>query len=80
MELSQKGKWLLAKLPGLDFVPQGRMMEEAKSNLKEVINIQFTEMGTLDEYLAECGFIVRDDTAGPENEIVVFEKQLLNVP
>ena len=83
VELWQKGRWFLAKVPELDFVAQGKTAEEAKTNLKAVINIQFTEMremGTLDDYLAECGFVVRNDTAEPENEMVGFEKQLLNVP
>ena len=59
VELWQKGNWFLAKIPELDFIAQGKTMEEAKSNLNEVTNIQFREMremGTLDEYLAECGF------------------------
>ncbi len=59
VELWQKGNWFLAKVPELDFIAQGKTMEEAKSNLNEVINIQFREMkemGTLDEYLTECGF------------------------
>ncbi|MEW6418034.1 MAG: hypothetical protein AB1480_07925 [Nitrospirota bacterium] len=57
-------------------------MEEAKANLSEVIQIQFAEMkemGTLEDYLAECGFIIKDDTIEPENEIVGFEKQVLRV-
>ena len=82
IELWQKGKWYMAKIPELDFIAQGRTMEEAKANLIEVIRIQFhemKEMGTLDEYLAECGFIVKDDTAEAENEMVGFEKQMLQV-
>jgi predicted RNase H-like HicB family nuclease len=82
VELWQKGKWFLAKIPELDFVAQGKTTEEAKSNLNKVINIQFREMremGTLDDYLAECGFVIKDDTAEPENEMVGFEKQLLQV-
>jgi len=52
VELWQKRKWFLAKARELDFVAQGESMEEAKSNLSEVINIQFREMremGTLEE-------------------------------
>ncbi len=51
IELWQKGKWCIAKIPELDFVAQGQTVEEAKSNLIEVINIQFAEMrelGTLE--------------------------------
>jgi len=82
IELWQKGKWCVAKVPELDFVAQGLTIEEAKANLIEVINIQFTEMremGTLEDYLAECGFILRDDTVEPENEIIGFERQILQV-
>ncbi|MFA6056537.1 MAG: hypothetical protein WC769_14315 [Thermodesulfovibrionales bacterium] len=82
IELWQKGKWRVAKVPELDFVAQGLTSEEAKANLIEVINIQFAEMremGTLEDYLAECGFILRDDTVEPENEIIGFERQILQV-
>jgi predicted RNase H-like HicB family nuclease len=82
IELWQKGKWCVAKVPELDFVAQGLTIEEAKANLIEVINIQFTEMremGTLEDYLAECGFILRDDTVEPENEIIGFERHILQV-
>jgi predicted RNase H-like HicB family nuclease len=82
VELWQKGKWYVAKIPELDFVAQGRTAEEAKSNLREVLQIQFSEMremGTLEDYLDECGFIIKDDMAEPENQMVGFEKQMLQV-
>lgn len=82
IELWQKGKWCIASIPELDFVAQGKTIEEAKANLNEVIRIQFAEMremGTLEDYLAECGFIIKDDTVEPENEMIGFEKQVLQV-
>jgi predicted RNase H-like HicB family nuclease len=82
IELWQKGAWFIAKLPELDFAAQGRTPEEAKANLKEVIKIQFEEMrelGTLDDYLAECGFVVKGDTVEPASEMIGFEKQLVKV-
>jgi len=82
IELWQKEKWCIAKLPELDFVAQGKTPDEAKKNLIEVINIQFAEMkemGTLEDYLSECGFMVKDDTVEPVNEIIGFEKQVLQV-
>jgi len=82
IELWQKGKWCIAKLPELDFVAQGKTIDEAKKNLIEVINIQFAEMremGTLEDYLSECGFMVKGDTVEPINEIIGFEKQVLQV-
>ena len=82
VEFRQKGKWCIAKIPELDFIAQGKTIEEAKANLNEVIRIQFAEMkenGTLEDYLAECGFIIKGDTVEPENEIIGFEKQVLQV-
>ncbi len=77
IEIWQKGKWFLAKSPELDFIAQGKTAEEAKKNLFEVIKIQFHEMeeiGTLNDYLTECGFEIKDDTVIPINEIIGFEK------
>lgn len=82
IELWQKGKWCIAKIPELDFISQGNTIDEAKANLKEVISIQFAEMkemGTLEDYLAECGFVIKGDSVEPENEIVGFERQVLQV-
>jgi len=82
IELWQRGTWFIAKLPELDFVAQGKTIEEAKKNLQEVVAIQFKEMkqmGTLDDYLAECGFVLHGDTIEPENEMVGFERQVLKV-
>ena len=82
IEIWQKGDLCLASVPELDFISQGQTFEEAKKNLFEVIKIQFeemTEMGTLEDYLAECGFIVKDDTIIPQKEIVGFEKSVVMV-
>jgi predicted RNase H-like HicB family nuclease len=82
IELWQKGNWYLARSPELDFIAQGRTVEEAKGNLFEVIKIQFTEMeemGTLKDYLTECGFEIKDETIVPLNEIIGFERLSLKV-
>ena len=82
IELWQKGTWCIAKIPELDFVAQGRTIEEAKSNIIEVIRIQFAEMkemGTFEDYLAECSFVIKGDTIEPENEIIGFERQMIQV-
>jgi len=82
IELWQKGDWYITKSPELDFVSQGKTREEAKKNLIEVINIQFQEMqemGTLHEYLSECGFELKDDTIFPKNEMIGFERYSLEV-
>jgi len=82
IELWQKGKWVIAKIPELDFIAQGRTIEEAKSNLKEVVKIQVQEMreiGTLEDYLAECGFEIKGDTIEPLSEMIGFERQFVQV-
>ena len=82
IELWQKGAWCVARIPELDFVAQGRTVEEAKANLNEVVKIQFAEMkelGTFDDYLAECGFVIKGDMGEPLNEMIGFEKQVLQV-
>ena len=53
-----------------------------QKNLNEVINIQLAEMkemGTLEDYIAECGFVIKGDSIEPENEIIGFEKQIVQV-
>jgi len=59
VEIVKKGKWYIARAPELDFVTQGSTADEAKKNILELIDIQFEEMkemGTLEDYLEECGF------------------------
>ena len=82
IEIWQKGNLYLASAPELDFISQGQTFEETKKNLLEVIKIQFeemTKMGTLDDYLAECEFIVKGDAIIPQKEIVGFEKSVVMV-
>jgi predicted RNase H-like HicB family nuclease len=59
VEIVKKGNWYIARVPELDFVTQGATVEEAKKNIIELVEIQFEEMkemGTLENYLEECGF------------------------
>ena len=82
IELWRKGKWYVAKSPELDFISQGKTREEARKNLEEVINIQFEEMeemGTLKEYLTECGFEIKNNTVTPRNEIVGYERSSFHI-
>ena len=83
IQVWQKGRWFIAKCPELDFVSQGKTREEAKKNLFEVIEIQFEEMGesgTLEEYLAECGFERKNNSLVPVSEMVGFERLAINLP
>lgn len=75
IELWRKGKWYIERVPELDFAAQGKTIEEAKSNLLKVIGLQFTD----EDYLAECGFMIKGDLIEPENEIIGVERQMLQV-
>ncbi|MCX6579002.1 MAG: hypothetical protein NT166_02335 [Candidatus Aminicenantes bacterium] len=58
VEIVKKGKWYIARAPELDFVTQGTTAEEARKNIIELVEIQFEEMremGSLENYLEECG-------------------------
>jgi len=82
IQIRRKGNWFLASAPELDFVSQGETLEEARKNLLEVIKIQFEEMremGTLEEYLAECGFVAKGDRMVPQSEFVRFEESTVSV-
>ncbi|HQU32167.1 MAG: type II toxin-antitoxin system HicB family antitoxin [Planctomycetia bacterium] len=82
IEVWKKGNWFLARAPELDFISQGKTPEEARENLLEVINIQFEEMkgmGTLEEYLLEYGFEIKDDELKPQSEMIGFEKSVISL-
>ena len=82
IEVWKKGNWYLARTPELDFISQGMTQEEAKRNLLEVVKIQFTEMkemGTLEDYLLECGFETKDNDIMLQTEMVGFEKSVVSV-
>ena len=81
-EIWRKGNYYVAKCQELDFISQGRTAEEAKRNLLEVIDIHFeemTEMGTLDDYLSECGYIRKQQTFIPQIEMISLEKHAVQV-
>jgi predicted RNase H-like HicB family nuclease len=82
IEIWQKGRWFISKCPELDFISQGASPEEAKRNLLEVIQIQFEEMaalGTLEDYLLECGFVRENGSFTPQLEMVGLERSALQV-
>ena len=82
IEIWAKNSRYVAKCPELDFVSQGESPEEARRNLLEVVEIQFdemNEMGTLDEYLLECGYEFENGNAIPMSEMVGFEKQAFQI-
>ncbi len=82
VQIWDKGLWYVARCPELDFVSQGSSPEEARRNLLEVIQIQFEEMsrlGTLDDYLSECGYLRANGMLTPQTEMVRLEKSALQV-
>ena len=82
IEIWQKSRWFISKCPELEFISQGTSPEEAKSNLLEAIQIQFEEMtvlGTLEDYLLECGYVRENGSFTPQLEMVGFEKSALQV-
>jgi predicted RNase H-like HicB family nuclease len=77
IQIWKKGPWFIAKCPELDFISQGKTRDEAQKNLMEVIEIQFEEMseiGTLKDYLEECGYELSEGLAVPQAEMIGFEK------
>ena len=82
IEVWKRGNWYLARTPELDFISQGRTQEEAKGNLLAVVKIQFSEMkemGTLEDYLLECGFETKENDIIPRTEMIEFEKSVVSV-
>ena len=82
IEVIKRESWYLARAPELDFVSQGKTSDEAKKNLLEVIQIQFKEMremGTLGDYLEECGYEPMNDQLISHSEMMGFEKSVVSV-
>lgn len=82
IEFWREGKLYVARSPELDMVAQGNSLEEARQNLFEVIEIQFEEMkelGTLDEFLLEAGYDLKEAVTGSKKEIIGFDKSFVSV-
>ena len=82
IEIWQRSRWFIARCPELDFISQGTSPAEARCNLLEVIHIQFEEMaalGTLEDYLLECGYVRENGSFTPQLEMVGFERSALQV-
>jgi predicted RNase H-like HicB family nuclease len=64
VEIWTEGGMFTAYCPELDVASCGHTSEEAKKNLREVIEIQLEEtakLGTLNDFLAEAGYAVGDE-------------------
>ena len=82
IEFWREGNLYIARCPELDMVAQGSSQEGAKRNLFEVIQIQLEEMkelGTLEEFLKEAGFVCKDSILESEKEIIGFDKSFVKL-
>ncbi|MDI6777556.1 MAG: hypothetical protein QMD03_10065 [Syntrophales bacterium] len=78
----EKRKLVFGKDTRVGFYLTGYDTGGSKKNLLEVVKIQFTEMkemGTLEDYLLECGFETKDNDIMPQTEMVGFEKSVVSV-
>ena len=76
VEIWKEGGMFTAYCPELDIASCGHTSEEAKKNLREVIEIQLEEtakLGTLNDFLAEAGYVVEDRVLKIEKKIVGFK-------
>ncbi|MFA6413161.1 MAG: hypothetical protein WCW53_10735 [Syntrophales bacterium] len=75
-EIWKEGGMYVAYCPELDMASCAESIEGAKSNLKDVISINFEEckkMGTLDQLLQEAGFTEdHDNVMFARKELVGF--------
>lgn len=81
VEIWKEGGMFTAYCPELDVASCGHSPEEAKKNLREVIEIQLEEtakLGTLEDFLADADYIVGDKVLKTEKKIVGFEE--ISVP
>lgn len=71
-----------AYCPELDVASCSHTSEEAKKNLRVAIEIQLEEtakLGTLNDFLAEAGYVVEDKVLKIEKKIVEFEELSISV-
>ncbi len=71
----QEGNMYTAYCPELDLATCGHTVEEARRNLREVIEIfleETAEMGTLREVLAEAGYALDGTVQEPARHLVAI--------
>jgi predicted RNase H-like HicB family nuclease len=81
-EIWKEGGMFTAYCPELDVASCGHTSEEAKKNLRDVIEIQLEEtakLGTLKDFLAEAGYVIDDEVLKTEKKIVGFEELSISV-
>jgi len=79
VEIWKEGNMFTSYCPELDVAGCDHTAEEAKKNLREVIEIQLEEtakLGTLEDFLADAGYVAEDEVL--KTEIFFhFEKHLV---
>ncbi len=71
----QEGDMYTAYCPELDLATCGHTVEEARRNLREVIEIfleETAEMGALEEVLAEAGYAIGETIQEPARHLVAI--------
>ncbi|KAF5431329.1 hypothetical protein C5S36_10900 [Candidatus Methanophagaceae archaeon] len=82
VEIWKGGGMFTAYCPELDVASCSHTSEEAKKNLRVAIEIQLEEtakLGTLNDFLAEAGYVVEDKVLKIEKKIVEFEELSISV-
>ena len=82
VELWQEGEMFTSYCPELDIASCGHTVDEAKKNLRVVIEIQLEEtakLGTLNDFLAEAGYAIEGKVLKIEKKIVGFEELSISV-
>jgi predicted RNase H-like HicB family nuclease len=79
----EEGGMYSAYCPELDIAACGHSVEEARKNLREVIEIHLEEtaaMGTLDELLAEAGYASAESCRESERRFVALAPVEVSLP
>ena len=82
VEIWQEGEMFTSYCPELDIASCGHTVDEAKKNLRVVIEIQLEEtakLGTLNDFLAEAGYAIEGEVLKIEKKIVGFEELSISV-
>ncbi len=82
MKYGRKGGMFTSYCPELDIASCCHTADEAKKNLKEVLEIQLEEtakLGTLNDFFAEAGYAIEGEVLKIEKKIVGFEELSISV-
>ncbi len=74
-EIWKEGNMYVSYCPELNVASCGESIEQAKMNLKEVIQINIDEtqkMGTFDQFLQDAGFVEEENIFFVRKELVGF--------